>query len=107
MQTETVTRLRGTAVMDPYSGEESGLSWATPDELDLTTLAPAEPRPVGERLDLARNSVVSGFTLYLATDADVTAADRMRVRGRVYEVDGDPALWLGRGLVVQTKAQEG
>lgn len=107
MQTETVTRLRAALVADPYSSENDQADWSNPSLLDITTLAPAEPRPETERLDLARNAVVSGFTLYLPLNADVVASDRMVVRGRTYEVDGDPALWLGRGIVVQTTVQEG
>lgn len=107
MQTETVTRLRATAVTDPYSGEATGISWATPDELDMTTLAPAEPRPSDEPVQDARNAVTSGYTLYVAASEDVTAADRMRVRGVVYDVLGDPADWLGAGLVVQVGRVEG
>lgn len=104
---ETVTRLRGTPILDPYSDENTGTDWAAPDELDLTTLAPAEPRPSTEPVTDARNAVVSGFTLYLSPDADVTAVDRVRVRGRVYPVIGDPAIWSGAGLIVQCSLTEG
>lgn len=107
METETVTRLRAAAAADPYSGETIGLDWTTPDELTLTTLAPAEPRPSTEPVQEARNAVVSGYTLYLPESADVTAADRMRVRGTDYPVIGDPAVWLGAGLVVQCSLVEG
>lgn len=106
MDTETVTRLRAGTTTDPYSGEEAA-DWTSPTEHDITTVAPAEPRPSGEPVQEARNAVTSGFTLYLPADEDVTARDRMRVRGRVYDVLGDPALWLGAGLVVQVGATEG
>lgn len=106
MQTETVTRLRADTVTDPYSGEPVE-DWDTPSELPITTLAPAEPRPSGEPTQDARNAVVSGFTLYLPESSDVTAQDRMRVRGGVYRVLGDPAVWLGAGLVVQVARTEG
>lgn len=106
MQTETVTRLRAGTVTDPYSNEASE-DWTSPTSLAIETLAPAEPRPSGEPLEDARNSVVSGFTLYLPTDADVTARDRMTVRGDTYDVLGDPALWLGKGIVVQVGRTEG
>lgn len=106
MQTEVVTRLRAGSVVDPYSNEPSE-SWTTPTELDITTIAPAEPRPTSEPVQEARNSVTSGFTLYLPIEADVTARDRMRVRGRVYDVLGDPAVWLSAGLVVQVGATAG
>lgn len=104
---ETVVRLRGTAVADPYSGENTSTDWTTPDEEPITTLAPAEPRPSQEPVQNARNAVVDGWTLYLPTDADVTSADRMRVRGEVFEVLGTPADWLGAGLVVQCGRVEG
>jgi hypothetical protein len=106
MQTETVTRLRAGTTTDPYSNEPTE-DWTTPTELDITTLAPAEPRPSGEPLQDARNQVVSGYTLYLPEGSDVTRVDRMRVRGVVHNVLGDPAVWLGAGLVVQLERSEG
>lgn len=105
--TETVTRLRAMAVTDPYSGEATGEDWATPTEEDIITLAPAEPRPSGEPVQNARNAVTDGWTLYLPQDADVTSRDRMRVRGAVHQVLGEPANWLGAGLVVQCERVEG
>lgn len=104
---EVVTRLRATAAVDPYSGEATDESWDVPSELDLYTLAPAEPRPSSEPVQDARNAVVSGFTLYLPEDSDVTARDRMVVRGVTYDVLGDPAAWLGAGMVVQVGRVEG
>lgn len=109
MQTETVTRLRAGTVTDPYSSTatlawelDEGQDWTTePSSADLTTLAPAEPRPSDEPVQDARNAVVSGYTLYLPTTADVNAQDRFVVRGGTYDVLGDPALWLSAGLVVQ------
>lgn len=106
MQTETVTRLRAGTTTDPYSNEPTE-DWDTATELDIETLAPAEPRPSGEPLQDARNQVVSGWTLYLPEGADVVRLDRMRVRGVVYSVLGDPASWRGAGLVVQTERSEG
>ena len=108
MRTETVTRLRATATTtNPYSTETVPDWTQAPAELPLETLAPAEPRPSGEPVQDARNAVVSGYTLYLRTDADVSAQDRMRVRGGTYQVLGDPADWLGAGLVVQVERVEG
>ena len=100
---ETVVRLRAATVTDTYSQDP----WETPSELSIRTLAPAEPRPSGEPVQDARNAIVSGFTLYLPEGSDVTSRDRVRVRGRVYNVLGEPAVWTGAGVVVQTEAQEG
>lgn len=106
MLTETVTRLRAGTVTDPYSGVAVP-DWTTPASADITTLAPAEPRPSDEPVQNARNAVVSGWTLYLPESADVTAADRVRVRGVVHSVLGAPASWRGAGLVVQCGLVEG
>lgn len=103
---ETVVRLRAGAVADPYSNETTE-DWSAPVELSITTLVPVEPRPSSEPVQDARNSVTSGFTLYLPEGSDVTAKDRMRVRGEVYQVLGDPARWLGAGLVVQVGRTKG
>lgn len=106
MESETVVRLRATTTADPYSGEQIA-DWSTPSELPIETLAPAEPRPSQEPVQEARNAVTSGWTLYLPAGSDVTAQDRMRVRGRVYPVLGQPADWSGEGLVVQCAETEG
>lgn len=104
---ETVTRLRAATILDPYSNEPVDLDWDDVTETDLTTLAPAEPRPSDEPVESLRNAVVSGFTLYFAEGTDVTAQDRMRVRGDEYHVLGDPAAWMGAGIVVQVGRKEG
>lgn len=108
MDVEIVTRIRAGLITDPDSGD-SVESWAPGDvsSLPITTLAPAEPRPSSEPIQEARNAVTSGFTLYLPIGADVTAKDRMQVRGAVYRVLGDPADWMGAGVVVQTERTEG
>lgn len=107
MQTETVTRQRGVATTDPYSGEATGIDWSTPTTLAITTLALAEPRPSQEPVQNARNAVTTGYTLYLPTGSDVTAADRMVVRGETYDVLGEPAEWASAGIVVQVGNTEG
>lgn len=106
MKGETVTRLRAGTAVDPYSAEASE-DWGSATEEDITTLAPAEPRPSNEPVQDARNAITSGFTLYLPLDADVTARDRMRVRGVVYDVLGEPAVWARAGMVIQVGRTEG
>lgn len=108
MNGETVVRIRaGATKTDPFS-QEQVLDWnAAPDEAQMQTLAPAEPRPSSEPVESARNAVVAGYTLYLGRGEDVTAQDRMRVRGEVYDVLGDPADWMDEGLVVQVGSKDG
>lgn len=107
---EAVTVLTGTPVIDPDSGEATGTSWDTPT-LTAVSGVLCEPRPSGEPLQDARNSVTSGWTLYMPAGTVITSRHRVRVRGLDYQVEGEPADWrLGSwlpGLVVQTKRVTG
>jgi len=96
---ESVTVLTAGTVTDPYS-DGSVPSWVTPSERVVVTVAPLEPRPSQEPVQDARNAVVSGWTLYLPAGDPVTRLNRVRVRGVVYPVQGEPADW-GVGVVVQ------
>lgn len=106
MKTETVVVLAATTTTDPYSGLEVE-DWTTPTERSVTTLAPAEPRPSQEPVQDARNAVVSGWTLYLPAGDPIGPQNRVRVRGEEYPVQGQPADWLGAGVVVQAFRTEG
>lgn len=103
-----MTRLRASGTKtDPYSQTEV-LDWSVPPaEAPIVTLAPPEPRPSSEPVQEARNSVTSGWTLYLPYGTDVTEHDRIRIRGEVYAVKGEPADWLSAGIVVQTEHTKG
>lgn len=109
---ETIFRIRAITITDPYSGEETGKSWDGASETPIANVA-VEPRPSTEPVQDARNAVVSGFTLYMKTGTDLTPADRVRVRGVVYDIDGEVADWRNPytgsrpGLVVQTKRVAG
>lgn len=90
---ETVQVLTAGTHTDPYSGEEEP-SW-DPDDVtsrDVDGVA-VEPRPSSEPVEDARNSVVSGFTLYFPADDPINAQNRVVVRGGTYSVLGDPADW--------------
>lgn len=109
---ETITRIRGIAVLDPYSNEETGLSWESAPETPIPNVG-VEPRPSTEPVQDARNAVTSGYTLYMKTGVDLTPADKVRIRGTVYDIDGEVADWRSPysgsrpGLVVQTKKVDG
>jgi hypothetical protein len=107
VRTETVTRLRDAPALSAYSGQESTADPEFPAVLPITTLAPAEPRPSSEPVQDARNSVMDGWTLYLPEGSDVRSSDRLRVRGEEYDVLGEPAAWMGAGLVVQCGRRAG
>jgi head-tail adaptor len=102
--TEPVTRLRPATYTDPYSGE-STVDWSQPPvETSLTALV-ADSGSIEQILD-GRTPVDSDFTLYFEAAADVTASDRMRVRGLICSVTGRPFDWRP-GTVVQVKVREG
>lgn len=108
---ETVEVLTAGEVVDPYSGEPV-VSWDDPTTVQVAGCG-VEPRPSTEPVQDARNAVVSGFTLYLPADVAVSAGSRVRVRGLVHEVLGEPAVWRSPitgwapGVVVQTQRVEG
>ena len=107
---ETIQVLSASTTTDRYSNTVE--NWATPSEVEVDGVG-VEPRPSSEDHRDARNAVTSGFTLYVPAGTAVTAKNRIRVRGDVYEVDGEPAEWRNPftgwqpGLVVQTKRMEG
>lgn len=115
MDFETIAVLTAGKVIDPYSEElanawdlQPGQTWETePSERDVVTLAPAEPRPSNEPTQNARNSVTSGWTLYLPAGDPVSPQDRVRVRGEIYPVQGQPSDWLNAGVVVQAYRTDG
>jgi hypothetical protein len=106
---ETVTRLRATTSgTDRYrnpivtGASETAISGALFD-----------PGGSATTVEQGRSPVVTRPTLYFPdTRPDIIATDQIRVRGRVWEVDGDPADWRGwvddfGGLVVPLKAVNG
>lgn len=89
---EPVAVIRAGEIEDPYSGETE-LDWDNPTEIPYEHCG-VDSRSVGENeepLDLPhRRPVIDGLTIYGPPDMDVTAHDRMRVRGKVWQVHGDP-----------------
>jgi hypothetical protein len=108
---ETVVVLTAGTTSDPYSGE-SVADWTTPTEVAVPDVL-CEPRPGGEPQQDARNQITSGWTLYFQSPPDVAIdpTNRIRVRGVVYDILGEPADWrLGSwqpGLVVQCERSVG
>lgn len=83
--TETVTRLRGGRTQfggDPTADVEVTISGCLFD--------PGGPR--GETRDRG-DTVTAQPAVYAPVGVDIKATDRLRVRGVVYAVDGQPAEW--------------
>lgn len=110
---ETVEVITAGQVVDPYSGEPTAESWEPDDVTEVVVSGVGvEPRPSSEPVEDARNSTTSGFTLYLP-EMPLTSKQRIRVRGVVYNVLGEPSRWVNPftgwapGLVVQVDRTEG
>lgn len=59
------------------------------------SVSPRDGNTVGSNeITQARNTVITGLTLYAPAGTDLRATDRVRVRGVLYDVDGQPG-WFG------------
>ena len=91
---ETVVVLR----RGPSSGRD-GLGLPIPGTLTEIPLegCVVSPRqsapPVGGEQQQARDTVIVGWTVYAPPGSDVRTTDRVRVRGQVCEVTGEPGDW--------------
>jgi hypothetical protein len=109
---ETVTRLRGAPVLDPYSGEQTDVDWDDLDELEISGCG-FNPGQSSEPVQDARTAVIARPEVYAPAGSDVHAGDRLTVRGVTFEVDGNPADWRSPftgwspGLVIPLKNVEG
>lgn len=108
---ETVTVLTAGTKTDRYS-DQNAEDWGNPTEVAVDGVAVADGGST-EPLQDARNSVESDYDLYFPVDTELTRESRVRVRGQVCEVVGNPFLWRSPltgwtpGLVVRAKFAEG
>lgn len=103
MNGETVIRTRAGTSVDPYSGE-TVLNWSTTTETAVDG-ALFDPGNSGEPVTDWRSGRSETPTLYFQRAVDITAADRVRVRGDLYEVAGRPAEWRFNGATVGTEVK--
>lgn len=105
--TETVTRIRATD-----SGTTDGFDQPIPGEPTETPIEGALFAPGGsvEPALPGAYPVVTSPTVYFRNAwPDIIATDQLRVRGALYDVEGDPAEWIGDstshpgGLVVELR----
>lgn len=104
---DPVTRLRRVQVgVDRY---KQPIYETQESELPLALFA---PRHVVPAVEVGRQATVVEPTLYWPDVwPDVAASDRLRVRGRVFEVNADASEWRGHGagglVVVLKDTKEG
>lgn len=92
-----------TGELDAY--REPILGPAVVVDVEGCLIAPGVSR---EPLAADRAEVITADTVYLRrTDVEISAASVLRYRGADHHVIGRPALWLGRGVVVQCVLAEG
>jgi hypothetical protein len=107
---EPVVRIRTGA--SPGSDRYGNPLPGTETEATLTGAA-FDPGGSLEPVEVGRTAVVTTPKLYFQSAVDVTAGDRMRVRGVTYTVEGTPALWVSpfttqtAGTVVELRAVAG
>ena len=89
---ETITRLRAPKASDPYSQTAQEPDWTHAAEVDIAgcVVYPAATT-AAEVYDVGRDKLMQILTLLAPAGTDLTAYDRVRVRGQVYEVTG--AVW--------------
>ncbi|MFF4779413.1 hypothetical protein ACFY05_42020 [Microtetraspora fusca] len=90
---ETVTVLRAPLVPDRYGSQVR--DWDSPARTSYDGCAVANwaRGRVSEVHADGRDPVVSDLIIYMPPGADVAAADRLEVRGEVYELVGEPFGW--------------
>lgn len=107
---ETVIRIRAPLVTDRYGNQVFDWDNATRSEVSGCGVA---PRTSDEETETGRQGVIVGITVYVPAGTDISAHDRMEVRGEVYEVAGEVADWRSPftgwapGLVVNLRRVEG
>lgn len=111
---ETLTRLRATAAIDPYSGEPTGSSWDSPDELAIPGCG-FDPGVSTENVTSVRDAVTVQPEAYAPFGSDVLPGDRIRreLTGREYDVVGEPGDYRSpftaweAGMVIKLEAVSG
>lgn len=99
---ETIVRLREgpSPGRDPLGSPLPG----TVAELDISgcVVTPRQESPqVGGELQQARDTVIVGWTVYAPAGTDIRTTDRVRIRGEVCQVTGQPGDW-GRSVFTGT-----
>lgn len=93
MSDEGITILRYQTATDAYGDPIPGTY-----EPHITVSGKVAPSNPSEPVEVGRNAVITGGTIYIRHGAalDITNEDRVRVRGVDYEIDGEVGVWKRR-----------
>lgn len=94
LMTQSATRLRAATSTDPYSGDETGLDWNSPNRLVLEKCS-IQPVQSGE-ITFDRDTFTARWWLWTPGHPDIGGRDRIEYAGEVYEIEGDVMQWPGR-----------
>lgn len=102
---ETVALLTPATRVSPYSLTLVEDPTAPPVEtpVERVLVAPVQSTEPGE---VGRDRVVTTLSLIFPSGTAVAASQEVRVRGLVYTVEGDPAVWP-KGVVATVSRTEG
>lgn len=100
--TETVWRLRPPA-KDAFGDRVAGAT----DELEISGCLFAPAGSTESAPGSFANTVDSPATVYTPPGIDVLPTDKLRIRGQLYEVLGEPQQWGFKGCVVNIRRVTG
>jgi hypothetical protein len=86
---ETVTVLPGPTTFDAY-GDPIASTRVGGDILGCAVA----PRYSTEPTVRGRQGVIVGLSIYAPAGSDILSTDLLRVRGDIYDVEGEPAEWV-------------
>ena len=89
---EAIERLRAPLIADDYSGQATARDWTNPDSVTLAGFA-IDPGGSHLAMTVNREQITTTPTMYGPFGADVLAGDRVRLRGRTWDVTGHRADW--------------
>ncbi len=92
----TVTLVRRTKTGEDADGND--IYGTTETALPGCNWQPRTKRTFGAEDTSGRDQVIDGTVLFAPASADIRVTDAFRIRGDMYEVEGEPGLWEGGRL---------
>lgn len=84
----TIHRTAATGAVDRYGNPTDG-----PTQTITVTGCAVAPRSTSEE-NTDRAGVITGLTVYAPPGTRINPADRLHIRNALYEVEGEPGIWV-------------